>query len=100
MAPLGDVAQCLGRDVAGQNQRRDLVHQRLSQARDNLQTVQTPRQIVVDDRCQAYRTARTIPAPWSVGDGDRAVTVPASRRASISRTDGSSSTISIPRPEV
>ena len=65
VAALGDLAQGVGRNVAGQDDRRDLVTERLPQAGDDLQAVQAVRQIVVgDDEVRAYRAgAPPIPAP-------------------------------------
>jgi hypothetical protein len=58
-APLGDLPQGGGRDVAGQDDSRDLVTERLPQAGDDLQAIQTLRQVVVgDDKVQAHRPSR------------------------------------------
>ena len=59
MAALGDLAQCVGRDIAGEDDGWDLVTERLSQAGDDLEAVQTLRQIVVgDDEVRVYRPSR------------------------------------------
>ncbi len=59
VAALGDLAQGVGRDVAGEDDSRDLMTERLPQAGDDLEAVQTSRQIVVgDDEIRAYRPSR------------------------------------------
>ena len=56
VATVGDLAQGVGRDVAGEDDSRNLVTEPLPQAGDNLKAVQTLRQIVVgDDEVRAYR---------------------------------------------
>jgi hypothetical protein len=49
VATVGDLAQGIGRDVAGEDDSRDLVTERLPQTGDNLEAVQTLRQIEVGD---------------------------------------------------
>src|SRR4029077_16534032 len=59
VAPLGDLAQGGGVYVAGEDDSRNLITERLPQARDDLEAVQIFRQIVVgDDEVRAYRPSR------------------------------------------
>ena len=75
MAALGDLAQCVGRDIAGEDNGWDLLTERLSQAGDDLEAVQTLRQIVVgDDEVRAYRPLRRqLQRLSSILSGRRAV---------------------------
>src|SRR4051794_8725647 len=74
---MSDLAQGVGRDVAGENDRWDLVIERLPQPSDDLQAVQTLWQIVVDDdEIRAYRLSRRqFQRPSSILGGRCAVTL-------------------------
>src|SRR6516162_4110096 len=77
VAVLGDLAQGGGRDVAGEDHRRDLVTEGLPQAGDDLEAVQTFWQIVVgDDEIRAYRPSlRQLQRLSPILGGRRAVTL-------------------------